>query len=211
MRRVASIFMFCLLILLTTCTKNVYNPDVCFHENVLPIFISNCTMNGCHNSTEFKGGFDLTNYDGIMQGIKAKHPLMSELYNSIRGNNPSMPPRSNTPLSSHDITYIKLWIEMGAPNSSNCNACDTSNYSYSNRINPIFQNWCVGCHNANYSSQGINLSDYAGASNPIVINRIVGSIEHSPGYFAMPQSGSQLSQCDINAIVKWINNGHPNN
>jgi mono/diheme cytochrome c family protein len=100
---------------------------------------------------------------------------------------------------------------MGAKNTSNCSACDTSNFSYSNKIKPALQSWCVGCHNGSNSSGGVNLSDYAGATNKTVINRIIGSIKHLPGYFAMPQSGSQLPDCDITAIEKWIKNGHPNN
>jgi hypothetical protein len=37
------------------------------------------------------------------------------------------------------------------------------------------------------------------------------SIKHLPGFSAMPQTGGQLSQCEITAIEKWIVNGHPNN
>ncbi|MFY8185634.1 MAG: hypothetical protein ACOVLD_06160, partial [Bacteroidia bacterium] len=54
---------------LTTCTKDVYVPNTCFKEDILPIFVSNCTMSGCHNSIDKKEGYDLSNYDGIMTGV----------------------------------------------------------------------------------------------------------------------------------------------
>lgn len=206
------LYVVCLSFLLTTCAKDVYNPDVCFNKNVLPIFISNCTMSGCHNSTDHEAGYDLSNYDGIMQGVKTKYPLFSEVYNSIKGNKPSMPPRSYPKLKALDVTYIKIWIDMGADNSSNCGGgCDTSNFSYTGRINPIMQTWCVGCHNPSNAGSGISLSDYTGISSTKAISRMLGSLKHLQGYYAMPQSGNPLSSCDINIIEKWINNGYPNN
>jgi len=214
MGRISIIFSVGILMMLfTTCAKDVYNPDVCFNKNVLPVFVSNCTTSRCHNSTDHKAGYDLSNYDGIMKGVKAKHPLFSQVFNSIKGNNPSMPPRSYPKLSTKDVTYIKIWIEMGANNTTNCGGgvCDTTNFSYSNRINPIMQSWCVGCHNPGNAGGGINLSDYAGASGTTSINRMIGSLKHLSGYSAMPKGGNQLSDCDINAIQKWINNGYPNN
>ncbi|HEY4799683.1 MAG TPA: c-type cytochrome domain-containing protein, partial [Bacteroidia bacterium] len=97
----SSLFIFLSLsLLLVTCTKDSYNPDVCFSKNVLPIFVSNCTMSGCHNSADHKAGLDLSNYDGIMNGVTPKHPLFSSVYNSVSGNNPSMPPRKYPKLNS---------------------------------------------------------------------------------------------------------------
>ena len=211
MKKIPVIIIFFLLVFITTCTKDVYNPDVCFNENVLPVFVSNCTMSGCHNSKDKTSGYDLSNYNGIMKGVKAKHPYRSEVFNSITGNNPSMPPRSYTKLNNKEVSYIKIWIEMGALNNSNCGACDTTKYTFSNRVNPIMQSWCVGCHNVSNSGGGINLSDYAGVAKSITANRFLGSIKHLPGYSPMPQNGGQISLCDINAIEKWINSGYPNN
>lgn len=100
---------------------------------------------------------------------------------------------------------------MGAPNSSNCSACDTTNVGYAGRVQPLMQTWCVGCHNASNSGGGYDLSDYAGVSNAVAGNKLLGSIKHLQGYSAMPQSGGQLSACDISAIEKWVNGGFPNN
>ena len=197
--------------LLSTCAKDVYTPDACFSEDVLPIFISNCTMAGCHNANERKGDYDLTNYAGIMQGITPKHPLQSELYLVIRGNNPSMPQSPYNKLSSHDVNTIKAWIANGAPNSSNCRTCDTINFTYSGRVSNIMQTWCTGCHNSGSAGGGFNLANYNGVVSAIAGNKLLGSIQHLSGFSSMPKNAGQISQCDIDAIANWINAGYPNN
>jgi hypothetical protein len=194
----------------TTCTKDQAGPDGCFREDVLPIFVSNCTMSGCHNSKDKRAGYDLSNYEGIMKGIKPKHPLRSEIYNTIKGNNPSMPEKPYPKLSAGDVGMIKLWINMGARNTSGCKSCDTVNFGYSGRISAIMQSWCVGCHNSGNSSGGFNLSDYNGVVAAIPDNKLLGSIKHLSGFYAMPQNGGQLSPCEMSAIEKWILNGYPN-
>lgn len=196
-------------ILLSTCTKDVYNPDVCFQENVLPIFVSNCTSGGCHVSGGGAAGYDLSNYDGIMKGVRPKHPLLSDVYKVVKGNHPSMPPAYK--LSAKEVTYIKIWIQMGAANSSNCKNCDTLNFSYSNRVKPLIDTWCIGCHSASNQSGGYDMSSYSGLVVSITDNRLLGSLKHSAGFIAMPQNTQGLSSCDINAIEKWINAGYPNN
>lgn len=195
----------------TTCTKDVSGPNACFSENVLPIFVSNCAMSGCHNSKDKKAHLDLTTYEGIMQGVKAKHPLLSEVYKVIHGNNPSMPQDPYPKLSAMDISTIKLWINMGAQNSSSCSNCDTTNFTYNTRVKKIVDVWCVGCHNSSSVVGGYNLSTYDGVIKSIANNKLIGSIKHSSGFISMPQNGGQLQQCDIIAIEKWINSGSPNN
>jgi hypothetical protein len=194
---------------LSTCTKDVYTPNVCFNEDVLPIFVSNCTMSGCHNSIDQEGDYDLSNYDGIMKGISPKHPLSSELYLSIRGSNPSMPPAGK--LGRLELSTIKMWIELGAPNSSNCRTCDTTTYSYSGRIAPTVQTWCTGCHNSNSAGGGFNFSTYNGLVSSIANNKLMGSLNHLSGFSQMPKNAGQLSQCEIDAIQKWVDAGYPNN
>ncbi len=195
--------------LYTTCTSDAYNPDICFQENVLPIFVTKCSMTDCHNSTDHKGGYDLSNYDGIMQGVKAKHPLESAVYNTIRGNNPSMP--RGQKLEQKDITYIKIWIKMGAQNSSNCKSCDTTAFTFNGRIKPLMDNWCIGCHNATSAGGGYNLTDYNGVVSAITNSRLLGVLNHLSGYSPMPKNTNKLADCDINAVTKWVNAGYPNN
>jgi hypothetical protein len=198
-----------LSVCLGTCTYDVYNPDICFQEKILPIFVTKCGMTDCHSAADHRGGYNLTNYDGIMRGIKPGHPYQSEIYNQIRGNNPSMPP--DQPLSKQEVTYIKIWIKMGAKNSSGCSGCDTSAYTYSGRIRPLFDTWCTGCHNASSAGGGYDFSGYSGIVVAITNGHLLGSIKHSPGFIPMPQGGPQLNDCDISAVEKWINSGYPQN
>ena len=209
-KRIISILVLFTFIL-STCTSDLYNPDVCFQENVLPIFVSKCSMTGCHNSTDHKAGYDLTNYDGIMKGIVSKHPLQSDLYNVIRGSNPSMPPLNYPQLTKKEIDYIKIWIKMGAKNSSNCSGCDTSHYTYSGRIKPLMDSWCLGCHNTGNAGGGFDFSTYAGIKASITSHRLLGTIQHLSGFSPMPKNTNALSSCDISAIEKWIAAGYPQN
>ncbi len=166
-------------------------------------------MNGCHNSSDHEAGYDLSTYDGIMKGVTPKHPLQSEVYTVIKGNNPSMP--AGQKLDQKDISYIKLWIKMGAQNTSNCSNCDTSKYAYHSRIKPLISNWCVGCHSANNAGGGYDLSTYSGISASITSNRLLGSLNHLAGFSAMPKNTDKLTDCDVNAVEKWIQTGYPNN
>ncbi len=193
------------------CTKDQAGPSACFQEDVLPIFISNCTMSRCHNSTDRAAHYDFTNYEGIMQGVSAKHPLNSEIYKTIRGRNPSMPEAPYPPLSAREVSIIKLWINKGAKNTSNCRTCDTSNVTYSLKVNSIISTWCTGCHNSNTANGGYDLSDHKGLVAAIKSNRLMGSIRHEAGFSAMPQGGVKLSDCDLSAIQKWIDAGYPDN
>jgi len=166
-------------------------------------------MSGCHNATDHRAGYDLSNYDGIMKGVTAKHPLQSPVYTTINGSNPSMPVGQK--LDQKDISYIKIWIKMGANNSSNCNACDTTKFAYSSRIQPMLANWCVGCHNSTNSGGGYDLSTYNGVVTAITNNRLLGSLNHESGYSAMPKNTNKLSDCDLKAFTNWVNAHYPNN
>jgi hypothetical protein len=208
--KIKIIFFSCFIaVLLSTCTYDVYNPDICFQEKILPIFVSKCSMSGCHNSNDRRAGYDFTNYDGIMKGIKAGHPLESEIYNVIRGNNPSMPVGQK--LDAQDISNIKIWIRMGAKNTSNCSGCDTTDYTYNGSVKPLMANWCVGCHNSNSAGGGYDLSTYSGVVSPITDGRLIGALNHENGFSAMPKNSNKLNGCNIRIIEKWINAGYPNN
>lgn len=193
---------------LTTCTEKAYDPSVCFTDNILPIFVSKCSMSGCHAPGSRRG--DFTTYDGIMNKVIAKHPLRSSIYTKIDGANPSMPPKNYTPLTDQEKFMIKAWISMGALNQANCTVCDTTSFKFAADIQPIMNTWCIGCHSSTNAGGGYDLSSYAGVVNSIGHNQLLGSIEHSTGYNAMPQNGNQLSGCQISKIRSWINAGYPN-
>lgn len=89
-------------------------PDICFEKDILPIFQTSCAISGCHNSSA-EGGYNLSDYEGIMKGITPGEPLKSEIYTSlinIWSAEEMMPP--DRPLSPEYRSLIKVWIEQGA-------------------------------------------------------------------------------------------------
>lgn len=202
---------FFFILFLNSCKKDVYTPNFCFQEDVLPIFVSNCANTGCHNSIDKAEELDLSNYNGIMEEVDPGHPNRSEIYQVIKGKNPEMPPEDHLKLTRGQVSIIKKWIEVGAPNSSNCNPCDTLDFTFSNRVQPLLNNWCVGCHSSSNPDGGVILSNYTSIMISVNNNSLLGSIKHLSGFTAMPKNAGSLSLCEINAIETWINNGSPNN
>jgi hypothetical protein len=197
---------------LTTCTYRANDANVCFGRDILPIFVKNC--GGCHGSSS--GGkdheIDLTNYDGIMLRVVKHHPLRSDVYTSVNGNNPSMPPDGHKKLTSREVFMIKAWISMGAPNTTNCSQCDTSAYKFSADVQPIFNSWCTGaCHTTSQPDGGFDLSNYNGIKACGQSGKLMNSINHTGATIAMPQGGSKLDVCDIQKIQNWVNAGYPGN
>lgn len=199
---------FASFLLLTNCTSEVATPNICFQEDILPLFVSNCTQSGCHNSVDKEENLDLSNYEGIMKTIKAKHPYQSESWTQI--NSGEMPPSPYHQFTKYEKNQIKHWIKAGAPNSSKCKTCDTT-FTYKARIEPILNKWCVGCHSASDAGGGYDLSSYDKTILSIPNNKLEGSILHSAGFSAMPKNAGSLSDCDIQAIKNWLAAGHPNN
>jgi hypothetical protein len=87
-------------------------PEVCFERDILPIFLNNCTMRGCHDGTG-ESELRLNNYSSIIHGIKPGNPDGSRIYRSITGAGENrMPP--DQPLSIENRTRIMVWIQQGA-------------------------------------------------------------------------------------------------
>ncbi len=196
-------------IYISSCTYDVATPNICFQEEVLPIFVSKCANAGCHDPITRKEKLDFTTYEGIMKEVVAGKPYSSEAYSEIASG--SMPPSTHTQLTKLEKTIIKNWIKSGAPNSSNCNTCDTSVYTFAARVKPLMDKWCVGCHNTGNAGGNHDLSTYNGIKTSLATGRFLGSIQHTSGFSQMPKSASKLSDCDLNAIVKWVNAGALNN
>lgn len=91
--------------------------DVCFENEIKPIFISNCAISGCHNSETAEAGFIFENYSGVMEGISAGDPLNSEVYKVITSEWINMMPPEK-PLNQEQRVKIRLWIEQGAKQDS---------------------------------------------------------------------------------------------
>jgi len=102
--------------------------------------------------------------------------------------------------------------EVPPPGGGN-NDCDTVNMKYSTNVVPILTSNCYRCHgvSTNSGSFGIVLEGYNNIKPYAESGTLIGVITHASGFLPMPQDGGKLSDCNINIIRSWINNGIQNN
>jgi hypothetical protein len=91
--------------------------EVCFQRDVLPIFSNSCSIAGCHDGTGELGS--LNTYNDIRNTVVPYNPDKSQSYSAIisKFSQNRMPP--GQPLSEHNRTLIRVWIEQGA-NETTC-------------------------------------------------------------------------------------------
>jgi hypothetical protein len=210
MKKTFALFILIILfIVIYSCRRDKHIPNICFKENIQPIFISKCANPGCHNPTDKAEGLDLTSYEGALKAVNPGKSMLSKVWLRIRGNNPSMPPKTHKPLNKQEQDNIKYWIDFGAENTSCGNStCDTLSFlTYSDIVKPLMDLHCAGCHPAG-SSTGHALDSYAGTKASVSTGKFMPAIDHS-GSKPMPLGGNKLPNCDIFKLKKWINNGMP--
>ena len=88
--------------------------------------------------------------------------------------------------------------------------CDSAAIKYSTTVVSILTASCYSCH-SNSPNGGVRLDNYNDVRTHALSGRLYGAISHSPGFVPMPQGASKLSECKIQSIKKWIDNGAPNN
>jgi hypothetical protein len=194
-------------------------PEICFSSEVLPIFLNNCTMSGCHNGSG-EEELPLRTYSEIINGITPGNASSSEIYMAIVSKwGERMPP--DKPLSIENRMTIRLWIEQGA----NQTTCDdttggqnggTVDYiaraCFTRDILPVVVSHCAttGCHDAVTHKEGYNFTGYTSIRNAVSPGRPSSSklytvITTSGGEDKMPPAGSpQLSAAQTDSIRKWI-------
>lgn len=185
---------------------------VYFNTQILPIFISNCAISGCHDATSAKEGVVLNNYQNIMRKIKPGNLNDSENYKVlVETDSEELMPRKpgseqGYSLPADQIELVRNWILQGAKNNY-CDACDDTNFSFSSRISAIFELNCAtssGCHGSG-SKTGImttydNIKAYVNTDK--IQRRVI-------VYKDMPP-GAPLADCDRLLIKKWIDAGAQN-
>ena len=85
-------------------------PQVCFQEEILPIFQNSCAT--CHGGSRNEAGLDFSNYAGIMKAITPGNADKSKAYKAITSTFQLMPPDNALPADKRIL--IRLWIEQGA-------------------------------------------------------------------------------------------------
>jgi hypothetical protein len=198
------------------------DPDTVYFQNdILPLLLSSCGTNGCHDEGTAQEGIILTSYLHVMQSdvVKAFDPNDSEMYEKITENDPDkrMPPPPRLPLNQGQIDMIYTWIAQGAlDNSCDAGDCDTLNVTFSGTIFPMIQNRCYGCHSGPEPQSGISLENYASVSAAAAIapgnpGSLLGAVTGAQGNSPMPKNGPPLPDCNIEQIKKWIEDGMPDN
>lgn len=90
--------------------------------------------------------------------------------------------------------------------------CDTTGViSYTQKVVPILQSQCYGCHSTTGGSGGINMGNYANDKAIALNGKLYGSMSMVSGFSPMPKGGNKMSSCDLAFIKKWINSGCLNN
>ncbi len=86
-------------------------------------------------------------------------------------------------------------------------SCDTTEITFVD-VQDIFEPSCAyaGCHAGPSPAFGIDLSTYEASLNVDTL-QLMGSVRHESGYIAMPQGQPKLSDCQINTLQAWINQG----
>lgn len=90
-----------------------------YSKDVEPVFVDKCFV--CHSGSIIEGKFDMSTHAGVLKGGKrgvAVVPGKSAESNLFlfcaRQKKPIMPPKSEEPLTSQELSLIKLWIDEGA-------------------------------------------------------------------------------------------------
>ncbi|HEY0731112.1 MAG TPA: c-type cytochrome domain-containing protein, partial [Chitinophagaceae bacterium] len=182
-------------------STNCSADSVYFQQQVLPIFISNCTESGCHDATSHEEGIVLTTYNGIMATgkVKAYQPNNSELYKVMVATNPDerMPPPPKNAISPEQLNIVYKWIAQGAKNNSCSNSCDSNVFGFNGAIKPIITSKCQGCHSGSNPQGSIDLATYITIKAAVDNGKLWGSINHLAGYSPMPKNGTKLSPCEL--------------
>ena len=90
-------------------------------------------------------------------------------------------------------------------------SCDTANMKLATHIVPILSANCYSCHGNGAGMGGVRLDTYTNLKIWVNGGNLLGAVTHSGGYSPMPKNAAKLSDCDINKIRAWINQGALNN
>lgn len=93
-----------------------------FARNILPIFMVNCSLVGCHDDGTAAAGLRLNGYTNVMRGSKYGAVIYpydaqtSKLVKRIKGIETPRMPKNRPALSTSDQGLIANWINGGARN-----------------------------------------------------------------------------------------------
>ena len=192
-------------------TAQYVNPHPCspdsvyFTNDILPLIVSHCAMDGCHSATA--SGDDTDPYTNYSQIRQHRNSMLSEMLGC------DMPPQnSGISLTSEQITMFQTWIQQGALNNSCIPDCDTtSTVTFSTTLMPIINSNCSGCHNSSNPSGGVPLTNYTEVIESVNDGSFMNSLYGTNGVSIMPDNTGGLPDCIIQQFQHWVDDGAPNN
>ncbi len=191
---------------LDTCDPNT----AYFEQEVLPIFVQYCTMSGCHNTpTDDNDQIVLTDYANIRYGDHFDD-IWEALNENINAED-HMPPSDMNQLSDEQLQTIQAWLAQGAQDNSCEGGCSMSSITFAGTIRPIIEDRCQGCHSGANPQGDLDFSTWNDLNAVAADGRLALAIQHQTGAEPMPPSGPSLSQCRIDQILTWVQDGAPNN
>ncbi len=95
------------------------------------------------------------------------------------------------------------------PESANCTVPTTSTFSVN--VLPLLTNRCNSCHGGSAPSGGIILTSHTEVIKYVNNGSLMGSMNQTSGYSAMPKNSGKMSSCEIGTIQEWIDLGALNN
>ena len=96
--------------------------------------------------------------------------------------------------------------------SSNQPCTDTAGVvSYAQKVVPILQSSCYGCHAGSFPSGNQLMGTHAADKAMAQSGKLMGTVNHAAGFSPMPKGAAKLSSCKIATLKKWVDAGMPNN
>lgn len=134
------------------------------------------------------------------------------------------PPETGNPLSADEIAIIRKWIELGAPESDESGPGDRPpvpeeplKSTYSSIQKKIFEVRCISCHTQGGPASGAPLKpwkdlvnsprDLVLPGNPDESGLIIELTRQDSKRMPPPSAGAALSDAEVAAIKKWIQEG----
>ena len=189
-----------------------------YQADIQPILAGKCQS--CHQGVGAPSDLRMDTPDGLLKGgasgtvIVPGKPAESPLFTRITDRAGLRMPPSGDPLSQSEINLIQAWIEQGAP----MPAPVAANEAFTHDVQPILASACYSCHSGTEARAQLNLSIKAMAlkgsvNGPVIVpgdskdSRLIHRLKGMDGQARMPLNGKPLTEEQIGAIARWIDDG----
>lgn len=89
--------------------------------------------------------------------------------------------------------------------------CTDTLVSFQNNIQPILNNDCVSCHSGSNADGNVRLDNYNDVKIYMLNGSLMGTVNHSPGFIAMPLGEEKWNECKLTTFQIWKDEGTQNN